>query len=699
MALLVAAALLPLAAPARAANSDTVTDEVLVGIRSTTRDTRDFESYAAATGRIAGSHAGLRALRIKLNGGQTLEGALARLRRHADVAYAEPNHILRKLATPNDTYYANGQWGPQRVQADAAWGIWQPHAEVVLAIVDTGIDYTHPDLQQVLLRDSGGNVVAHNSLNSAASADDDEGHGSHCAGIAAAQINNSAGIAGIAGWNPAVANSNTYVKLMPVKVLDRNGSGTDASVADGITWAADHGAQVISMSLGGSSTSSTLSNAVKYALNKGVVVVAAAGNDGTSGYSYPGAYSGVISVAATDGDDRLASFSNYGSWVKVAAPGVDILSSYAGGGYQYLSGTSMATPLVAGEAAAIRAQAPSLTNTQVASLITGNVESYLPYRTGGGIAVGAGRVNVYKALQAAGGGTGGGTGDEPAVLISVSLASAVTASGSNVTGTVRLDGPAPAGGISVSLSSDNAAASVPASVTVYGGGTSATFNLHANNVSAATKVTLTATLDSVSKTTAITVNGVGVALLTLTRASLQGGASTNGTVYLSGNAPPGGITVSLSSADSAVTVPSTVMVASNAASALFTVTSAAVQSDTSVTLTAGLNGTSATAVLTVKAVPPPTLSGLTIGSTAVKGGKTLNGKVTLSGPATGEGALVTLRSSKGKVLQVPASVLVPAGATTVNFSVTTKKVGAKNSVVVTATYGEGTRKVTVQVKP
>src|SRR5262249_32802988 len=155
--------------------------------------------------------------------------------------------------------------------------------------------------------------------------------GTHCAGIAAAQVNNSTGIAGISGWNGVAGATDTfYTKLMSVKVLDSTGTGSDASVAAGITWATDHGATVISMSLGGGG-SATLSNAVQYAWNHGVVVVAAAGNSASSALSYPAAYANVISVAATDKTDTLTFYSNYGSWVLVAAPG----GGASGGDYIY----------------------------------------------------------------------------------------------------------------------------------------------------------------------------------------------------------------------------------------------------------------------------------------------------------------------------------------------------------------------------
>ena len=387
-----------------------VPQEVLVGVRADLDDAQEANRLNAVAGLTVGWQPELHAYRIRLQPGMTIEAAMARFQRLGEVVYAEPNHIYHVQSTPNNLYYGN-QYGPHKVQADLAWDIWNPSATIVIAIVDTGIDNTHPALTNKIYRDALG-IVGYNAFTGLRdNASDDYGHGTHCAGIAAAQINNGIGVAGLAGWNGQASQSDTtYTKLMPVKVLDGTGSGSDVSVANGILWAANNGARVISLSLGGSSSSTTLSNAVSYAWTKGCVIVAAAGNSGVSTLSYPGAYPNVISVAATDSNDQLAGFSNYGSWVKVAAPGVSIYSTvptYAAGGnfglnYNYLSGTSMATPHVAGEAALILAQNPALTNSQVSALITSNVDPYTP--SSGGIAAGSGRINVYRALLAAGGG-------------------------------------------------------------------------------------------------------------------------------------------------------------------------------------------------------------------------------------------------------------------------------------------------------
>lgn len=272
-----------------------------------------------------------------------------------NVEYAEKDAVAKALEVPSDTYYSN-QWGLPKISAPSAWDTTHGDSGIEVGIVDTGIDSSHPDLAGKI--DKAADCTVSTNCVSVSSSVDDNGHGSHVAGIAAANTNNSLGVAGV-GYN---------THLISAKVLDKTGSGYYSWVADGIVWAADNGAKVINLSLGGSSSSSVLQDAVNYAWNKGAVVVAAAGNSGSSAPSYPGYYSNVVSVAATDSNDQKASFSNYGSWVTVAAPGVNILSSYKGG-YSYLSGTSMATPFVTGLAGLLFGQHPAWTNLDVRNQI------------------------------------------------------------------------------------------------------------------------------------------------------------------------------------------------------------------------------------------------------------------------------------------------------------------------------------------
>lgn len=231
--------------------------------------------------------------------------------------------------------------------------------EIVVAVIDSGVDADHPDLLPNFKRDASGNVVGANFVGKGSSGrpdsnwDDQNGHGTHVAGIIAAASNNKIGVSGVAGC----AN----VKIMPVRVMGAGGSGSSMEIDRGIQWAMAHGANVINLSLGSNvsfrSPRASHPNALyEEAAARGVVVFAASGNDGiTLGkssrgyvYSYPASYDRVISVAALDAKNRLASFSNRGETVDIAAPGVNILSTYMGGGYQYLSGTSMACPVAAG---------------------------------------------------------------------------------------------------------------------------------------------------------------------------------------------------------------------------------------------------------------------------------------------------------------------------------------------------------------
>ena len=299
------------------------------------------------------------------------------------VQYAEPDFIAQATSISNDPSLPQ-QWGLFKInatntstQSASAWDITHGDPSIKVAILDTGIDESHPDLT--------GKVILDANFTTDASSLDNNGHGSHVAGIVAANTNNGTGVAG-AGYNTGLING---------KVLDSNGSGYYSWIINGITWAADNGAQVISMSLGGSSSSQALSDAVNYAWSKGAVVVAAAGNNGSTAPSYPAYYPNVIAVAATDSNDNLATWSNRGSWVDVASPGVNIYSTYDNNSYATLSGTSMATPFVAGEAALIFATGLCATNTCTRN----QIETTADHISGTGTYFTYGRINTFKAVS------------------------------------------------------------------------------------------------------------------------------------------------------------------------------------------------------------------------------------------------------------------------------------------------------------
>jgi len=297
------------------------------------------------------------------------------------VEFAEPDYVAVAFYVPNDPGYSN-QWALPKIEAPLAWDLTKGSSTIRVAILDTGIDQNHEDL--------GAKIVANRNFTTSRTVDDRHGHGTHVAGIAAAITDNGRGIAGV-GFNSVLMNG---------KVLGDNGSGQYSWVASGIIWAADNGAHVINMSLGGSSSSTTLEDALKYAYNKGVVLVAAAGNNNTSSPSYPAFYAECIAVAATDQSDAKASFSNYGTWVDIAAPGVSIYSTLPNHrnrigtrNYGSLSGTSMAAPHVAGVVALLETRYPGMSNANIAQKLISTADPTT------GFSPALGRVNAHKAVQ------------------------------------------------------------------------------------------------------------------------------------------------------------------------------------------------------------------------------------------------------------------------------------------------------------
>jgi len=263
------------------------------------------------------------------------------------VKYAEPNKLVHALYTPDDPYYSE-QWGLKHINVDSAWDIEKGNKNVTIAVIDTGIDYTHEDLVNNYV--TGG----YDWVNDDSDPMDDHGHGTFCAGIIAATINNEKGIAGIA-----------QVNIMAEKVLNETGYGTDWEVARGITHATDNNVSILSMSLGGDDAAQILEDACLYAWNNGCLLVAASGNDGKQGVSYPAAYETVIAVGAIDQNDQRCGFSNWGPDLELVAPGVGILSTYPHNQYVQKDGTSMAAPHVAGVAALVWSKYPFLTNHEL----------------------------------------------------------------------------------------------------------------------------------------------------------------------------------------------------------------------------------------------------------------------------------------------------------------------------------------------
>jgi hypothetical protein len=320
----------------------------------------------------------LLAVRVPRRDAPALRRRLAQIR---GVRFVERNHVVMRVATahvaqaiPNDPLWRN-QWGAALIGAPAAWKVTRGSPRVVIAMLDTGVDLSQPDLQQALV--PGFDVVNWDDDPS-----DDNGHGTRTAGIVGARADNGVGISGVC----------PRCSIMPVKVVGANGSATGLEVASGIRWATEHGAAIISLSLGGTQ-SDVVAAAVHYAESKGVIVVAAAGNNASSQPFYPAADPGVLSVAGTQTGDQLYPWSNRGSWVSVAAPGCDI-TTFRDGEFGRFCGTSASTPVVAGLAGLALSYSPSSSADAIERAILSTV------RPVAGIA--GGRVDAVGTLKALG---------------------------------------------------------------------------------------------------------------------------------------------------------------------------------------------------------------------------------------------------------------------------------------------------------
>jgi subtilisin family serine protease len=296
------------------------------------------------------------------------------------VKYAEPNYLVRAALVPNDTLYDERQaWYYDLINAPAGWDVERGEPSVIVAVLDTGVDLEHPDLKDKIWTNAKENppngfdddhngciddLHGCNFLLAPPSTDpsDDHGHGTMVAGMIGARSNNGEGVAGVA-WG---------VTLLPVKVLDSTGTGTSSDVAQGIIYAAKSGARVINMSMARSTPSLALEGAVQEAHDKfGAVLVSAAGNEGHAGVGFPAAYRQVIAVGSFDHNDpnARASFSNWGPEIAVAAPGVDVFSTYLGDGYAQSLGTSFSAAFVSGLAALLISQDPDRTDDDIRQLL------------------------------------------------------------------------------------------------------------------------------------------------------------------------------------------------------------------------------------------------------------------------------------------------------------------------------------------
>jgi thermitase len=367
--------------------------------------------------RILGEHGG-RARKIgqshlyivDLPGNASEKAVAARLARHPHFKFAEIDRLVPPDFIPNDPYYGSA-WHLPKIGAPTAWDNSQGSG-VTIAILDTGVDGTHPDLASRM-------VPGWNFYDNNANTSDVQGHGTSVAGTAAAASNNSAGVASVSGQS----------KIMPVRIASPTAYAYFSTGAQGLTYAADNGARVANISYSGFAGSSTVQNAAQYMKNKGGLVTIAAGNNGIDEGFTP--TTTLIAVSATDSNDAKASWSSYGNFVAMSAPGVGIYTTTMGGGYGAPSGTSFASPVTAGVVALIMAANTALPNTQVESLLYSTAVDL--GAAGRDPYYGYGRVNPVGAVQAAVAAKTAADTQAPAVSITNPV------SGATVSGLVAVD--------------------------------------------------------------------------------------------------------------------------------------------------------------------------------------------------------------------------------------------------------------------
>ncbi len=357
-----------------------VEDELLVQTRVGVSNAAAAAAAKVAGATLSGEIEPLRIKHLKVPA-QARESVMAALARNPNFTFVENNYFASGSLVPNDDRYSS-QWHLPAINAAAGWEISTGSADVAIAIIDSGIDPGHPDLADKLI--PGYNFLENNQVTN-----DVLGHGTAVAGCAAAQSDNLIGVAGVS-WNS---------QLMPLVVLNSENWATYYDIARAIIYAVDHGVKVMNISIGGTSSSSTLQNAVDYAWERGAVIFSSAGNSATSTPNYPAACGNVVAVTATTSSDLPASFTTFGNWVDVAAPGSYILTTNRGGGYGSWNGTSFSSPITCGLASLVMSVNPALTNAQVVELIKAEADDlgaagFDPY-------FGYGRINVSRTLTAA----------------------------------------------------------------------------------------------------------------------------------------------------------------------------------------------------------------------------------------------------------------------------------------------------------
>ena len=323
---------------------------------------------------------------IQLDDNTQIASMVESMKTDADVLYVEENKKLMLHSSPNDPYLAQ-QWGLSKIDSIDAWGIIPVNISAVVAVIDSGITSTHPDLKNRIA--SGGKSFI--GYGSSSSLSDRNGHGTEVSGIIAAETNNSIGICGVAGTSS--------VKILPLKTADDQGSSYLSDVIEAIDYAISKDVDVINLSMGSTEPSDIENEAIQRAFQAGIVVVASAGNDENSSYEYPASYDNVISVGSIAEDGSVSYFSNYNDMVDIVAPGEEIYTCTTRGSYtkEDVTGTSFSAPMVSAVAAVLKSIDPTLTPSQIETILTSTAVDY--GSNGKDDYYGYGVLNFYNAVN------------------------------------------------------------------------------------------------------------------------------------------------------------------------------------------------------------------------------------------------------------------------------------------------------------
>jgi subtilisin family serine protease len=638
--------------------------------------------------------------------GTSVGDALKVLQASHDVIAAEPNYRFRVADVPNDPNFSK-QWSLDAIDATRAWSLHKGTHSLRIAVLDTGIDKTHPEFADNIwtnpreiagdgidndangyIDDTNGwdftytspGTLRGNGDNNPA---DGHGHGTHVSGIIAAQGNNAIGVTGIC-WDAAI---------VPLKVAGDDGSGFTSWMIAAIEYCARNGISIANASIGGASYSGFCKAAIDAAgAQSNLLLVAAAGNNGTDNDAtpfYPASYDApnIVSVASTTSADALSSFSNRGLLtVDIAAPGSSITSTHpqakTASGYTTLSGTSMATPMVTAVAGLLHENRPEWSFAEIKSALLASVT---PISGLSGKVASGGLVNAYQAMVLS----------NAVEVVGLRLSKDILRGGDSVTAEITLDRISAAGGVVVELTSSNPAVRFPESVQIPGGMSTVSVSGLVAAVGSTTRGDVSATVQGQTLAVPVTVKPPMLAAVTVGLTTIAPGGVTKGVVSLAQPAGDAGLDVILTSDIPGIVVPASVHIDAGQTDAEFSIA-------VDTTCLGGVYqikaSTDADCVCVDLSVLATALKSVVFTPSVVASGLEMSLQVTLSAPAPTGGLLVGLTANDSR-LSVPSSVVIAGGVTQVDVRIAAPVVMSNTSIAVTADFYGTTGGAAVMVVP